>query len=85
MASCRSCGASILWVWTEAGKRMPLDAQPCEDGNIEIVGERETEQGSAPLVRYLKEGEGDLCLLEPPPRYRSHFARCPHAAEHRRP
>lgn len=26
--SCRSCGASILWVETSTGKRMPLDFDP---------------------------------------------------------
>lgn len=27
-ATCRSCGAAILWVVTASGKRMPLDASP---------------------------------------------------------
>jgi hypothetical protein len=26
--TCRSCGAPILWVFTEGGKRMPVDAKP---------------------------------------------------------
>lgn len=26
--NCRSCGATVLWVETESGKRMPLDAEP---------------------------------------------------------
>lgn len=26
--SCRSCGATVLWVETESGKKMPLDAEP---------------------------------------------------------
>ncbi len=27
-ATCRSCGAAIVWAVTENGKRMPLDAKP---------------------------------------------------------
>lgn len=27
-ATCRSCGAAIVWAVTAAGKRMPLDAKP---------------------------------------------------------
>lgn len=26
--TCRSCNAPVLWVETESGKRMPLDAEP---------------------------------------------------------
>lgn len=28
MATCRSCGAEILWVRTSKGRKMPLDAEP---------------------------------------------------------
>lgn len=27
-AYCKSCGAPVLWVATEGGKRMPLDYEP---------------------------------------------------------
>jgi hypothetical protein len=27
-ATCRSCGAAIVWVLTEHNRRMPLDAKP---------------------------------------------------------
>lgn len=27
-ATCRSCGAEIVWAITKSGKRMPLDADP---------------------------------------------------------
>ncbi len=33
---CRSCGALIVWVVTQNGKRMPVDAQPSEKGNLRI-------------------------------------------------
>jgi hypothetical protein len=85
MASCRSCKAEIRWAFTEQGKRMPLDVDPREDGNLIVVGRREGEDGAVPIVRSLKKGEGDLTLFEPPLRYVSHFATCPDAAQHRRP
>jgi hypothetical protein len=28
MATCKGCGAEIIWTYTEAGKRIPLDAKP---------------------------------------------------------
>jgi hypothetical protein len=33
-AKCPSCSAAILWVRTEKGRRMPLDPEPCEGGNV---------------------------------------------------
>lgn len=86
MSTCRSCGAPVVWVETEAkadkpGRRMPLDADPerptkalkVDGGNIIFTGAR---SGSgAWLVRYVGVGPG---------RYRSHFATCPNAKGHRR-
>lgn len=63
----------VLWVKTAAGKAMPLDGRPADDGNIVL------EDG---VAHYLKKGEA------PPAgtlRWRSHFATCPQAAAHRRP
>ena len=82
--ACRSCGAPVVWVQAikktgELGAKLPLDADPerptkalrVEGGNVVPAG------GSAPdgarLVRYAKDG-----------RYRSHFATCPNAGQHRR-
>lgn len=36
MAECRSCGAPIEWVVTEKGKRMPLDIERRDDGNVTV-------------------------------------------------
>ncbi len=30
--TCRSCGAQIVWVKTNSGKNMPVDASTCPDG-----------------------------------------------------
>lgn len=86
MPECKSCGAEITWAWTETNKRMPLDAEPSDKGNMEIIGRRDDpDEPPTPIVRVLKQGEADtLPGLEPPPRYISHFATCVNASDHRR-
>lgn len=76
-ATCSSCGASIVWVVTATGKRMPIDPQPVEGGNLELEGNR-----GGHVARYVKPEQGGLFGR---PRYVSHFASCPHAAQHRKP
>lgn len=78
-ARCFSCGAEIVWAVTTKGNRMPVDAQPSSDGNILL--ERRPDGA---LIAVVSEPGG----LELPglaaPRYKSHFATCPNASEHRR-
>ena len=65
MAQCTACNASITWVFTEAGKRMPIDSRPVPDGNVIYDG------SGSDRVRVLKkdeETEGQ--------RFKSHFATC---------
>lgn len=94
-ARCSGCRGAIWWGRTPAEKLMPLDPQPCDDGNV-VVSESEAVvrtlasliEGDPPVpyglaVRVLtkKELEAD----DPDrPRYRSHFATCPGAARFRR-
>ena len=68
---CSTCGARMVWVVTDKGKRMPLDPEPTADGNVVRTGEQ--------TVRYLTAGEAWTGL-----RFTSHFATCPDAAKHRR-
>lgn len=35
-ATCARCGAEILWAITTKGKRMPVDIEPTEAGNLAI-------------------------------------------------
>lgn len=78
MTSCRSCGAPIRWARTVgAGKSMPLDAEPSADGNVQLVGPHEAAVVLAGLDLYAAQQAGV-------PLYVSHFATCPHAANHRR-
>lgn len=69
MSVCRSCNASIRWERTAAGKPIPLDPEPVEDGNLAL-----REDGR------VVNAQG----CPPGPRYVTHFASCPNASEHRR-
>lgn len=95
-ASCRSCGAPVVWVETlanekRAGRKMPLDADPenprkaarFADGNIiahRVGGEAQRSGDGTYLVRYLPKDAG----RPPNGAFRSHFSTCPNAAKHRR-
>lgn len=71
-ATCRSCGAPIVWVITEAGKRMPIDREPHPDGNVipsvDLDGKVRARVVTAPF-------DGNA--------WRSHFVTCPNANQHR--
>lgn len=72
MSACRSCGATVLWTRTVAGKAMPLDPTPIDGGNVVL------ENGRARVVS----------KANPAPdgakRYVSHHATCPQRARWRR-
>lgn len=68
-AKCRSCGATIHWVLTVAGKQMPIDVKPHPGGNVHRRAD-----GRAIVSR---EPPAHLTL------YVSHFTTCPHASVHR--
>jgi hypothetical protein len=77
MPKCKSCGASILWLVTENGKKMPVNAKPVpykekDDGNLTLV----TSKG-----RVVK---GVLDVSSDEVGYISHFATCPQANEWRK-
>jgi hypothetical protein len=81
MSVCQSCGASVTWVLTEAtGKRMPLDPEPVDNGNLQIVASR----SGGPVVRYVGQTPKGYVAAKDGPRYVSHFVTCPNAAQHRR-
>lgn len=68
-ARCRTCSAPVVWAVSEAGRRMPFDAQPSVGGTHTVVSGRAT---FVPEARRT----GQL--------YTSHFATCPQASQHRR-
>ena len=71
-ATCRSCGAEIFWAFTEAGKKMPIDAKPVPGGVFFV-----TRRADGEYVCHAKDAPGFV-------RYSSHFATCPDAQKHRR-
>lgn len=79
MSTCRSCDAPITWTTNVVtGKRMPVDPEPVEHGNIVL-----TSGNNGPESRVLTKDE----LAKRPTKrglYLSHFATCPSAAQHRR-
>ena len=79
---CRSCGAEIIWSWTENGKRMPVDAMPREDGNI-LLTEYPDGYIEAAYVQSSLFEEWDQDAPEPR-RYVSHFASCSEATRWRK-
>jgi hypothetical protein len=74
MSACRSCGAPIRWALTTNGRRIPLDPDPVEGGNLALA-----DQGTTPIAYYVDPEDEPV----PGPLYVSHFATCPNAAQHR--
>lgn len=76
MPTCKSCGTEIIWRRvTVHGRAMPIDADPHPDGNIRL--DRDGKTAHMVTRGELEQGvTGDL--------YRSHFATCPHAKDHRK-
>lgn len=72
LSTCGSCAAPVIWAVTVTGKTMPVDPTPAEDGNLWLVKGK----GDAPVA--LKAGDHVQ-----PERYKSHFATCPNADQHR--
>lgn len=68
---CSSCGAPMLFVKTSKGKMIPLDPEPCPDGNIFLA------DGIAYFTK-----KGDLFTA---PAYKSHSATCSNSLQHRKP
>jgi hypothetical protein len=66
---CSSCSARVIWATTAANRKpICLDPELVAGGNIELVA-------------------GVAQVVKPSPdvrRYRSHFASCPNAAQHRK-
>ena len=79
-ATCRGCGAPIVWIRTTGGKSMPCDAEPV------LYKER---KGAAGKI-VTPNGEVLSCDLDVEPGeatgvgYISHFVTCPQAKQFRR-
>lgn len=82
MASCRSCGARIIWALTPTGKRMPIDAEPVDGGNI--ILHQPVERGGSPTCTVVGKRVQPSLFGDDGPRHTSHFATCPNASHHRK-
>ena len=74
--ACRSCNAPVIWAATNGGKTMPVDAEPVDDGNVEL---RPGRYGGGAVATVLSGPP----LFAPSPLRKSHFATCPQADEWR--
>ena len=81
MQTCPKCGAGVLWALTGDGKRLPVDLEPVEDGDVLLIRGRRApivlplnrldERPGAPeefVLRFLK---------QEPFRHRIHHRTCP--------
>lgn len=82
VSRCRSCGERIYWARTASGKPMPVDVvragnqTPRTVGNVDL--RRRTDDPSELTATVVAEASRS------PQLWTSHFATCPHAAQHRR-
>jgi len=70
---CKSCGAPIFWLKTQAGKKAPIDAVPSPEGNVLICGDE------CRIIDRKKEP------LEGVPLHTNHFVTCPDREKWRKP
>ena len=67
---CRSCAAPVLWVITQREKRMPVDAEPSDKGNVLLRPDGKGCVLSGPALDDART-RGDRLHVP-------HFATCPH-------
>ena len=77
-SACRSCGARIYWAETAAGKIIPIDEKPVDDGNVILTW---SERAMLLKAHVLK---SDDVVAPERNRYVTHFTTCPNAKQHRR-
>lgn len=84
ICTCKSCGASIVWIKTQKGKNMPCDADAVEyqenyKGKSTIV----TEDGRVLKASIITSSGGGLTPIIDGKGYIPHWATCPYANNHR--
>lgn len=80
ISECKSCKASILWVvMAKSGKANPLDAEPCEKGNIHVYEDGQALVLNKDVIAKMRERFPET------PLYLSHFSTCPNSRQHRKP
>ena len=86
MSACRGCGAPIRWVRTVHGNLMPIDPDPDQDGNVELVDDTGT---PVPADRLDESPRTVTAVVHTQPsmlggqRWMPHHATCPDADQFR--
>lgn len=65
MSTCRACQAPIIWARTGSNKSIPIDPEPTDNGNVELVN------GTAKVWGTSHQWPPET------PRYTPHHATCP--------
>jgi hypothetical protein len=68
---CPDCRAPIRWLTTQVGKRMPVDAEPSERGNVLLTGD---------VAGVLNPGQAGAARAAGAPLYLHHRLSCPFAS-----
>lgn len=76
MSKCRSCGATIDWVVTEAGKKIPVEGERLNISDLGIGSVIVTDSGKVIRVTEINQRGSWRGRV-------SHFATCPQANEWR--
>lgn len=86
ITKCRSCGANIIFITTENGRKMPCDADAVDyQDNIKGKDTIVTESGKVIKGTIIKTTQGGgLVPIIDGKGYVSHFATCPFAGQYRK-
>lgn len=75
---CRTCKQPIRWAVTTDHRRIPIDPEPADDGNLRLMYAQGERYPTALVIPAHQRAQY-------PELYRTHFAICPDADQHRRP
>lgn len=82
LATCKGCGAKILWVKTAEGNNMPCDPELISVDDCDVGTVLVTVDGDVLKVTSQSVVSGEDC--QPAEGYVSHFATCPEAEKFRK-
>ncbi len=80
---CTACKAPIFFALSSAGRRLPIDAEPVDTGNVIIDGQERDPRNGELMPKAIVLGKADTPLGDPV-RFVSHFSTCPNAGQFRR-
>jgi len=82
LGRCKSCGAEVRFLHTKNGRVAPFDPLPIDTGNVVF---RNHGDGMDRSLDYAHVLNAEELRGDERPRFKSHFATCPHARQHSRP